>query len=216
LRRQRTAPTATNGSRHPFPRVLNPGPSSSRAGDRNAAHHRSPKAADVTRFWLGRSGARRLLILQLPQRPRIANPHRSEQIFAACGKCPAKRKGKVCQTQTNSTRSVPASLLKFEIHRHIDFRTDGNSARHPSTKFPMLDSASSCLVESKIARTPQDTYGSSISILCHRNPQHNQSLFTSSPRFFGIFGWLIVQIVGLGLDGCTLGSVAGWRGNVSV
>jgi hypothetical protein len=40
---------------------LNPGPSSSWAGDRNAAHKPQKKAADVTRFWLGRSVARRLL-----------------------------------------------------------------------------------------------------------------------------------------------------------
>jgi len=55
------AQVATNGS--PHPRVLNPGPSSPRAGDRNAAHPPQEKAAAVTR-------ARGTAAAQPPQPPQ--------------------------------------------------------------------------------------------------------------------------------------------------
>jgi hypothetical protein len=50
---------ATNGS--PHPRVLNPGPLPLGPGIETRHTHRSLKASDVPRFWLGRSVARRLL-----------------------------------------------------------------------------------------------------------------------------------------------------------
>ena len=60
-----------------FPSVLNPGPLSLRAGDRNAHTNRSRKAGDVTRFWLGRSAARRLLSSRNHCKAEESNSHRS-------------------------------------------------------------------------------------------------------------------------------------------
>ena len=53
------AQAATNGS--PHPRVLNPGPLPLGPGIETRHANRTQKAADVPRFWLGRSAARRLL-----------------------------------------------------------------------------------------------------------------------------------------------------------
>ena len=53
------AQAATNRSHHL--RVLNPGPLPLGPGIETRHAHRSLKAADVPRFWLGRSVARRLL-----------------------------------------------------------------------------------------------------------------------------------------------------------
>ena len=88
------AQAATNGSRI-LSRVLNPGPSSFRAGGRNAAHHPQQKAADVTRFWLGRSGARRLLGPRNHRRSRDSDVHGSEQSPIACGAFSNEQEGKV-------------------------------------------------------------------------------------------------------------------------
>ena len=53
------AQAATNGS--PHPRVLHPGPLPRGPGIETRHTHRSLKASDVPRFWLGRSVARWLL-----------------------------------------------------------------------------------------------------------------------------------------------------------
>ena len=61
------AQVATNGSHHP-PR-FEPRPLPLWPGIETRHTNRSKEAADVPRFWLGRSGARRLLIPQPPQEP---------------------------------------------------------------------------------------------------------------------------------------------------
>jgi len=77
---------------------LNPGPSSFWAGDRNAAHQpQQKKAADVTRFWLGRSVARRLLGLATRERVGKHIPHRRKQTSVACGKFAHGQGGKAFQ-----------------------------------------------------------------------------------------------------------------------
>ena len=58
--RRRTHAGGDQRKPHPLPR-FEPRPPSPRAGDRNAAHQPQSKAAGVTRFWPGRSAARRLL-----------------------------------------------------------------------------------------------------------------------------------------------------------
>jgi hypothetical protein len=72
---------ATNGSQHSS--RFEPRPLLLLAGDRNATHQPLPKAADMTRFWLGRSVAGRLLDSRnhrrgpgKPYPPKATNPSR--------------------------------------------------------------------------------------------------------------------------------------------
>jgi len=58
------------------------------------AHELPKKAADVTRFWLGRSGARRLLGLAIHGRAGKDIPHRRKQTPVACEAFPCEQTGK--------------------------------------------------------------------------------------------------------------------------
>ena len=72
------AQAATIGS--PHPRVLNPGPLPLGPGIETRHAHRSLKAADVPRFWLGRSVARRLLGLATTAKAGKDAPRRTTKL----------------------------------------------------------------------------------------------------------------------------------------
>ena len=104
------AQAATNGS--PHPRVLNPGPLPLGPGIETRHTHRSRKAADVPRFWLGRSAARRLLGLATTAKAGKDAPPPNNKTDGACGTVTNEHSGKVSnQNEQRESQVQPADLV---------------------------------------------------------------------------------------------------------
>ena len=104
------AQAATNGS--PHPRVLNPGPLPLGPGIETRHTNRSQKAADVPRFWLGRSAARRLLGLAPTAKAGKDATRRSNKTYVACGAVTNEHSGKFPnQNKQRESHVHPADLV---------------------------------------------------------------------------------------------------------
>ena len=103
--RHRPVQQATNGS--PHPRVLNPGPLPLGPGIETRHTHRSLKASDVPRFWLGRSVARRLLGLAIHRKDGNDIPHRRERYPLLA-----------VRSRTSTAESFPNQNEQRESHVH--------------------------------------------------------------------------------------------------
>jgi len=75
--------------------------------------HCSRKAADVRRFWLGRSAARRLLGLATRERVGKKIVHQSEPSSIACGRFSCKPKGESLLKKTDK-------VIRTISTRHVD------------------------------------------------------------------------------------------------